>query len=127
MQHTLSLRRLFCAALLCACCLAASAQSYVSVNLNLRSKPSTVSGSLTIIPRGAAITIDVNGGDDTWVPVSYGGRRGYIQRRYVCAAPPPPRHAHHCKKCDKRRKHDNGKHRGHYKPKHKDKHKGHRH
>lgn len=112
--------RLFCAAALAAASIgAASAQTYVSASLNLRTKPSALSGRLTVIPRGAAITIDINGGDDRWVPVSYGRHRGYIQRRYITKVRPEPRHCphHKCKKCDKhyKKQHKRGKAKGHHK------------
>ena len=61
---------------------AAAASGSTTVNLNMRSGPSTNYGVILVIPRGAAITID---GDPRggFYPVSYGGRSGYASADYV--------------------------------------------
>lgn len=119
-------RYLSVAALLWLSCAVALAQrQYVDISVALRSGPGSTYGSLTVVPWGAALTVE-HGGKGDWVPVVYGGRRGYIPRSHLRRVRPSSHHYNwqcQCKDCrkaakkaaKKHRKHDNGRHRGHHK------------
>lgn len=104
--------------------LTVSAQKwYTNIGLDLRSGPGGTYGSISVLPRGAAITVDFGRARGEWVPVSYGRRHGYVQRRYITSYPyckecrknMRKAHKHHDRYYDKHRHHDNGHHYGEYK------------
>ena len=49
--------------------------------LNLRAKPDTAASIVTVIPRGATLT--VYGIYEGWYAVGYGEAAGYVSARYV--------------------------------------------
>lgn len=78
MKKFLTLLAFFCAITLNA----QDVVRYVTVNLNMRSHPSTQSSVITVIPKGTAVTIDEDC-DCKWIPVSHNGYIGYVSTKYL--------------------------------------------
>lgn len=65
----------------------ASFTKYTSANLNLRSASNTKSKVLTVIPKGASVTI-AEDCDCKWILVSYNGYIGYVSSKYLSKQKP---------------------------------------
>ena len=67
-----------------------STPAWTTANLNLRSGPSTSSSVVTVIPKGAQITL-TGAQAGGFYPVTYGGSSGFASATYITlTAPPPP-------------------------------------
>ena len=54
-------------------------------NINLRDAPNYGANILTVIPNGAAVTVETIGGD--WYRINYNGQSGYVEGRFVILNP----------------------------------------
>lgn len=75
-------QRLFCLLLMLIVFATGNAQKYTTANVKLRQGPGISYGVISSLPTGTYVTIDEDC-DCEWIPVSYSGKIGYINGRYL--------------------------------------------